>query len=155
MTNVNLNAAVERLIADRRFLARFRRNPERALEGFDLSALEVDALKRGESDELLALGLDPRHVSPEAVDVIPLQSWTVRNAGRLVPTALLAAALLAVAGPAGGTDRAASRRRAVKRRTTVRRRAARAIPRERAARPAIRTQRVALARHGARALRRA
>ena len=154
MTNVNLNGAVDRLIADRRFLARFRRNPGRALEGFDLSPGDVEALKRGDPDELVALGLDPRYVSPEASSFAPVQSWALRNARRLPAAALLAAALLGVGGFAG-RDAPTERARRAQRRSLARERAARATPRHLAARATLRHQRVALARQGSRALRRA
>jgi hypothetical protein len=134
MTNVNLDAAVRRLIADKRFLTRFRRDPESAVESFDLSAQEVEALKRGEADELIAFGLDPRYVYPEAADAAPAQSWALRNAQRLSLPALVAAALLGFTVTAGGGPRVVDR--AAQRKAPTRARAARVAKRETAARMA-------------------
>ena len=69
--NERLNRAVEQLLLDKRFLRRFRRDPERTLEAFDLTGEEVEAVKRGNAHELLRLGLDPStarrgRTSPEA-----------------------------------------------------------------------------------------
>jgi hypothetical protein len=50
---------VERLLVDKRFLRRFRRDPEAALAPLGLTAAEVEAVKSGDSGRLLELGLAP------------------------------------------------------------------------------------------------
>ena len=59
--NDRLNRAVERLLLDKRFLRRFRRDPEGALRSFELTAEEVEAVKEGDAARLVALGLDPSY----------------------------------------------------------------------------------------------
>lgn len=95
MGNDRLNGAVEALLVNRRFLRRFQRDPENALRRFDLSREEVRAVKSGDERELLRLGLDPGYIWPKTGTALTLQSWTVRNAKRVAPAALLAAAFLA------------------------------------------------------------
>ena len=46
--NKRLNNAIERLLLDDRFLRRFRRNPERALEPFDMYDAEIEAVLKTE-----------------------------------------------------------------------------------------------------------
>jgi hypothetical protein len=110
MTNQALDTAVERLLCDRRFLKRFRRRPERALRPYGLSCEEVAAVKRGDSRELMALGLDPELASPSGrLDRTPMAAWLLRNASRLAPASVLAATALvfapAASAPAGGRRR--------------------------------------------------
>ena len=96
MTNDHLNRAVQGLFTNEGLLRRFRRNPEQALSRFGLSQQEVEAVKRGDAEELVGFGLDPSFVWPgSAASTLPVQSWAMRNAKRLVPVALIAAALLA------------------------------------------------------------
>lgn len=95
MTNDPLNRAVEELFTSRRLLRRFRRDPERALSRFELSHREVEAVKRGDVEELLGLGLNPALVWPQPASRLPVQSWLLRSAKRLVPAAVIAGALLA------------------------------------------------------------
>ncbi len=102
--NDRLNVVVERLLLDDRFLRRFRRNPDRALEAFDLTGEEADAVKRGNAEQLIGLGLDPSYVWPQERDGF-LHAWLVRHAKRLTPAVLLAAFLLP-ATPAVGARRA-------------------------------------------------
>ena len=64
MSREGLNKVVERLLADRRFTSGFRRDPDGALAGYDVTAEEAQALKRGDQHELLSLGLDRRIVEP-------------------------------------------------------------------------------------------
>jgi hypothetical protein len=98
MTNEPLNEAVERLLVDRRFLRRFRRNPGRALRPYALSEREVEAVKDGRPKELLRLGLDPGLISPTpAANPAVVQRWLLDNARRLVPAAFLAVATLVFA----------------------------------------------------------
>jgi hypothetical protein len=98
-----LNRAVARLLDDPGFLRSFRGSPQRACDGLGLSPEEIEALKRGDAEELLALGLDPSNMRPGAPPVFAVQFWAVHNAERLDPVALLAAALLTVpaVGPRG------------------------------------------------------
>jgi len=98
MTNDRLNAAVERLLSDSRFLRRFRRHPERTLAVYELTHEEIEAVKRGDAPELLALGLDPRLVWPRVQAESPLV-WLVSRMRPLSP-ALVLAALLAPGSPA-------------------------------------------------------
>ena len=111
--NDALNRAVERLLLDRRFLRRFRRNPERALQGFDLTHEEVTALKGGNAHELLRLGLDPMYVWPKH-DPGFIQSWIARHAKRISPALVLAAFVLPAA-PAYANSRSRVRRSVVAR----------------------------------------
>ncbi len=110
--NDRLNAVVERLLLDDRFLRRFRQNPDRALEAFDLTREEADAVKRGNAEQLIGLGLDPSYVWPQERDGF-LHAWLVRHAKRLTPAVLLAAFLLP-ATPAVGARRATARRGSVR-----------------------------------------
>src|SRR4051794_6822749 len=108
MTNERLNAAVEGLLSDRRLLRRFRRNPERALARYELTAEEVVAVRRGDAAELLRLGLDPRYVWPRA-HAFTGWSWLLQNAKRLSPAVVLAAVLLPAAPAAARGRRGRSR----------------------------------------------
>jgi hypothetical protein len=85
---------------DRRLLRRFRRNPDRALKRFDLSREEVDAVKDGRIQRLVPLGLRTDLVWPHAGNSLFVPNWALRNAKRLAPAALIAAA--AFAWPAAG-----------------------------------------------------
>ncbi len=109
MRNEALDQAIERLASDRRFRRRFRRSPARALRGSGLGEAEIEALKGGRAEELLELGMDPSYPFPAApLRAAPLQMWTLRNARRLVPAALLASATLAfAAAPAPAARRSA------------------------------------------------
>jgi hypothetical protein len=98
MARESLNDAVERLLGDGDFLRRFRRNPERALRRYELTETEIEAVKRGDAHELLALGLDPAYVWPKAPASV-LAPWLCLNAKRLAPAAFLAAALALLAAP--------------------------------------------------------
>ena len=111
--NDRLNRVVERLLLDRRFLRRFRRNPEKALAPFGLTHEETEAVKGGSAVELLRLGLDPAYVWPKG-DVGFLQSWIVRHAKRLTPAVVLAAFVLPAA-PALAAGRRRVHRSAVAR----------------------------------------
>jgi hypothetical protein len=95
MSNDRLDAAVEQLFTNRRLLRRFQRDPERALRRFALSRQELAALKRGDTDELLALGLSPAIVWPQPVSTLGLHAWLMRHGKRLAPAAFLAAATMA------------------------------------------------------------
>jgi hypothetical protein len=102
--NDRLNSAVERLLLDKRFLRRFRRDPEAALRRFDLTAEEVEAVKEGDAARLVGLGLDPSYAWPKVRSpFLPL--WILARAKKLTP-ALVFAALVLPASPA-----LASRRR--------------------------------------------
>jgi hypothetical protein len=126
MDNDTLNETVERLFDDRRFLRRFRRNPERALRRSGLETHEIDALKRGETRELLALGMRPTLVWPELRPAMPSPAaWLFQSRRKLAPAALLLA--LAAVAPAQAT---AARRQSLRTRALERvvgRRAARRI----------------------------
>lgn len=108
MSNDRLNHAVEALMLDGRLLRRFRRNPERALKRFDLSSEEIDAVKDGGIQRLVPLGLRADLVWPHPGNALLVPNWALRNAKRLAPAALIAAA--AFAWPAG-SEAATSRTR--------------------------------------------
>jgi hypothetical protein len=103
VTNERLNAAVERLLSDSRFLRRFRRRPERTLAEYELTDAEVEAVKRGSAPELLALGLNPGLVWPR-VQAESSLAWLVTRVRPLSP-ALVLAAMLAPASPAMAAGR--------------------------------------------------
>jgi len=87
--NHRLNRAVERLLLDKRFLRRFRRNPEATLEPFGLTSPEVDAVKSGDPAELVELGLDPSYVWPKARrPLFPM--WILKGAKKLSPAVVVA-----------------------------------------------------------------
>jgi hypothetical protein len=104
MARESMNDAVGRLLTDGAFLRRFRRNPERALRRYDLTETEIEAIKRGDARELLALGLDPAYVWPKA-QAAALEPWLYLNARRLAPAAFLAAALALLAAPTARSAR--------------------------------------------------
>ena len=96
--NDRLNRAVERLLLDKRFLRRFRRNPEAALRPFELTAEEIEAVKEGDAGRLVGLGLDPSYAWPKvSSSFVPL--WLLARAKKLTP-ALVFAALALPASPA-------------------------------------------------------
>jgi hypothetical protein len=66
MENRALNDVVERLLADGRFLRRFRVDPDGTLRRYGLSPQAIEAIKRGDAAGLLALALSPPLVSPES-----------------------------------------------------------------------------------------
>jgi Aromatic-ring-opening dioxygenase LigAB, LigA subunit len=96
--NDRLNRAVERLLLDKRFLRRFRRDPEAALTPFALTAEEIEAVKEGDASRLIGLGLDPRYVWPKVRSPL-LPMWVLARAKKLTP-ALVLAALALPASPA-------------------------------------------------------
>jgi hypothetical protein len=102
--NDRLNRAVERLLVDKRFLRRFRRNPEATLRQFALSGDEVEAVKAGDASQLIALGLDPAFVQPR-LRAPHFHTWILMRAKKLTPALVLAALALpaspALAAPAG------------------------------------------------------
>ena len=57
-----INTAVTALFSDSSLLAKFKNNPEKALRSFDLLECELDAVKSGDEQALLAHGLDPQLV---------------------------------------------------------------------------------------------
>ena len=116
MARNDLNRAVELLLEDPGFLRRFRRNPERALRGLDLTAEEIAALKTGDARELVRLGVDPAHVWPRAEDRVQLRAWFLRYGRRLAPASFVVA-LLAVAGGAGTAQAVRGRRISLRRLT--------------------------------------
>ena len=116
MAQRDLNRAVESLLGDPRFLRRFRRDPERAVRGLDLTGDELGALTRGDARELLALGVDPAYVWPSAPRETAVRAWLARSGTKLAPAAFLAALLAAFA-----TAGTASAARTGGRRTALRR----------------------------------
>jgi hypothetical protein len=106
--NDRLNRAVERLLLDRRFLRRFRRNPEAALEPFELTSEEIEAIKDGDARRLVGLGLDPSYVWPKRPRPVPF--WILARAKKLTPAFVLAALVLP-ATPALAARRDAPRSR--------------------------------------------
>jgi hypothetical protein len=129
MARETLNDAVGRLLTDGNFLRRFRRNPERTLRRYDLTETEIEAVKRGDARELLALGLDPAYVWPK-VEAATLEPWLFRNARRLAPAAFLAAALALLASPtARGAENPPGRARALRRLVRVATRHRTGLPR--------------------------
>ncbi|NQW19912.1 MAG: hypothetical protein HQ477_04180 [Chloroflexi bacterium] len=53
-----INSAVKALFADDSLLAMFRKNPDKAMRRFELLDCELDAIKLGDQEALLAHGLD-------------------------------------------------------------------------------------------------
>lgn len=101
MENQALNEAVGRLLADRRFQRRFRIDPEGTLQRYGFSPQAVEAVKRGDADELLALGLSPELVWPELrPESGALRRWLLRSGQTLAPAAFVAALLVALPAPA-------------------------------------------------------
>src|SRR5436190_20476590 len=98
MHNERLNEAVAQLLSDSRLLRRFRRDPARAMSRFGLSDVELAAVKRGDAEELVELGLSPALVWPQRPNTSALQLWVLRNAKRLAPATVMAATALAWAG---------------------------------------------------------
>jgi Aromatic-ring-opening dioxygenase LigAB, LigA subunit len=102
--NDRLNRTVERLLLDRRFLRRFRRDPEAALRPYALTHEEIEAVKAGDAAVLIDLGLDPSYVRPK-VSSPGLRTWVLRHAKKLAPAVVLAALALpatpALAAPDG------------------------------------------------------
>lgn len=125
MTNEKLTDVVRRLLADRRFLARFRRDPAAATARYGLTAPELDALKSGDQARLIALGLDPGVVDGRPTAQV---SWTqlLPVVRRLTAPAALAA-LLAAAMLPGATASAADKECPVGKRCFGQGRAARRI----------------------------
>jgi len=165
MTNEALNDAVVRLLADRSFLRRFRRDPEAALRRYGLDAGLVEAIKRGDELELLELGLSPELVWPElAPRNDAVRHSLVRKTLALAPAAFVAALLAAF--PATGGAALVRDARVLKAAGRYRRSARAAGRYARIARPAFRAQkraakalyphkRAAKARARARAMKRA
>lgn len=156
MENQALNEVVGRLLADRRFQRRFRVDPEGTLQRYGLSPQAVEAVKRGDADELLALGLSPELVWPElSPPPGALRRWLLRSGHTLAPAAFVAALLVALPAPAAAA-------RATPAARILKVRAARATPaarimKARAARRMAASGRLALYPHaqiGARALAR-
>src|SRR5919106_6829750 len=105
--NDRLNRAVERLLLDKRFLRRFRRDPEAALRPLELTSEEIEAVKEGDAARLVALGLDPSYAWPKVRSpLLPL--WMLARAKKLTP-ALVLAALVLPATPAIASRRSARR----------------------------------------------
>lgn len=102
--NDRLNRAVEALLSDGRLLRRFRRKPDRALRAYGLTAAEIEAVKRGDAAELLALGLDPALVWPKAPTDSVFRRWLLAHPQRLAPVAF-AVAVIASAPAAAGAAR--------------------------------------------------
>lgn len=119
MSATTLNEVVTRLLVERRFLARFRADPEGAVSGYNLSRQEVDAIKRGDQHELLALGLDRKILDPRPAR----RSWSsyllLRLTGTVAAPALLLFAVALGTGTAsaetGTAARRAGKRRAARR----------------------------------------
>jgi hypothetical protein len=123
--NESLNKAVGALLSDRRLVRRFRRNPERALRRFGLAPAQVDALKRGDAAELLALGVDPAYVWPKTEADAVFRRWLLLNPRRLAPVAFAVAAIAAF--PAAATAAYSARRSGPRARIAARRLARRAL----------------------------
>ena len=106
--NDRLNNVIERLLLDEGFLRRFRSNPERALEPYELTDAEVAAVKSGDERQLLHMGLDPAYVYPQPREGF-LHAWIVRHTKRLTPALVLAAFVLPVAPAVAGRSAKARR----------------------------------------------
>jgi hypothetical protein len=87
--NDRLNRAVERLLLDKRFLRRFRRDPEAALRSFALTDQEIDAVKLGDASRLVRLGLDPNYVWPKVRSPF-FPAWILTRAKKLTPAVVVA-----------------------------------------------------------------
>ena len=152
MTTRGLDQAVRALLMDRHLVSRFRRSPDLAMSPYGLTALELEAVKKGDVDELIGLGLDPELVWPRPASTFPIQSWLLQNAKRLAPAALLAAVAVFSLTGCGGPS--VARRGAARRSARAR---ARSIGRQtaatRARSVAARAVRSTVARTGARVAR--
>lgn len=113
--NASLDRAVERLLDDARFLRRFRKDPDAALRPFQLSEREVEAVKRGDAEELVALGLDPRFVWPSLKATSGGRRWLARSGRKLAPLAFAVAAAALWPGSAQAVRTAPGQRRAARR----------------------------------------
>jgi hypothetical protein len=111
--NDRLNNAIERLLLDDRFLRRFRCDPERALEPYELTDAEVAAVTSGDARQLLQMGLDSAYVWPRQREGF-LHAWIVRHVKRLTPALVLAAFVLPAA-PALAARRVSGRQSPVAR----------------------------------------
>jgi hypothetical protein len=121
MENQALNEVVERLLADRRFLRRFRIDPEGTLRRYGLSPQAVEAVKRGDAAGLLALGLSPELVSPAPrPESGTLRGWLLRRGHGLAPAVFAAALLCALPAQAAAARTPGAR---VQRRRVAARRA--------------------------------
>jgi len=112
-----LNSAITALMTDNSLLSRFRGDPSGALERFGLSECELDAVKSGDEQALMAHGLAPEVVvgRPHAPHWFGGLVATV--ARRMAAPAVLAV-LLALAVQGGGIPTASAGRanvRAVRR----------------------------------------
>ncbi len=61
-TTRDINDLLDDLFKDTELQVRFGQDPAAVMQGYDLSDDQRNALLAGDSDALLALGLDQRHV---------------------------------------------------------------------------------------------
>jgi hypothetical protein len=105
-----LDDVVQRLLGDRRFLRRFRHDPEGTLSRYGLSRHAIEAVKRGDADELLALGLSPQLVWPgPGPESGTLRRWLLRRGHALSPVAFATALFVAFPVAAGAAPPPARR----------------------------------------------
>jgi len=90
MTNERLTAAVTELQYSRRLVRRFRRDPARAMRRFALSSEELGAVKDGDAEGLLDLGLDPECVWPREPVGSSWRRRLVKGGARFSPFAFAA-----------------------------------------------------------------
>lgn len=107
--NKRITSAVTALITDNSLLSRFRRNPAAAMRRFRLSECELDALKSGDEQALLAHGLASELITgrPQA------PHWfggLVATVARRMAAPALIAVILALAVQSGGIPTASAGR---------------------------------------------
>ncbi|MCH8115797.1 MAG: hypothetical protein IIB25_09985 [Chloroflexi bacterium] len=107
--NKRITSAVTALITDNSLLSRFRRNPAAAMRRFRLSECELDALKSGDEQALLAHGLASELITgrPQA------PHWfggLVATVARRMAAPALIAVMLALAVQSGGIPTASAGR---------------------------------------------
>ncbi len=104
-----LNSAITALMTDDSLLSRFQRSPEAAMRRFGLSECELDAVKSGDEQQLLAHGLKPELINrrPEAPHWFGGLLGTV---ARRVAAPVVIAVLVAFAVQGGGISTASAAR---------------------------------------------
>ncbi|NQW18357.1 MAG: hypothetical protein HQ478_12815 [Chloroflexi bacterium] len=111
--NEPLNSAVKALISDGSLLSKFRRDPAAAMRRFKLSECELDAVKSGDEQQLLAHGMTPELITgqPQAPHWFGGLLGTVarRMAAPAVLAVLLAIAVQGAAAPDANAARANKR----------------------------------------------
>ena len=107
--NKRITSAVTALITDNSLLSRFRRNPAAAMRRFRLSECELDALKSGDEQALLAHGLASELITGQPQAPHWFGGLVATVARRMAAPALIAV-MLALAVQSGGIPTASAGR---------------------------------------------